>query len=81
MTDGPLHTGRGGLILFGNGRIKNFGDGIDHLFVGNCHENGGTQILIALDMGRNPDLVNHFCNLCFKVRAPVFGCLRDPSVA
>ena len=68
MADGALYAAGCGLIFFGNGRVKNFGDGVDNLAVVDGQQNGGAQILVALDMRRNTDLMDDLGDLCFNVR-------------
>ena len=47
---------------FGDGWVENFGDGADVLRFVDGHGNRLTQILIAFDMRRNADVVQHGCD-------------------
>ena len=58
MADRPLDTGRSGGVLFGNGGIQPLGDGIDDVLILDRHEDRIAQILIALDVRGNADLMN-----------------------
>lgn len=67
MADGTLHTGGGGLVLLGYRGIENLGHRVDDVAVLNGHKNGGSQILIALDMRGDADLMNDLGHLRFNV--------------
>ena len=56
MADGTLHTGGGGTVLFGDGRIKHLGNAVDDLRFPDGHNDAIPDILVALDMRRDADL-------------------------
>ena len=55
MANRALYFARRGIKMCGNGRIKLFGDGIDHLGRMDDDFNGLPQILISLDMSGDAD--------------------------
>ena len=58
VSDGAFHSGRGGLECFRHLGVENLGDGIDHIHIVDCNDDGFSQILVALDVGRDADLVD-----------------------
>ena len=67
MADGPLHPGGGGIEPLGYLRIEHLGHRVDDIHIGHCDQNGFPQILIALDMGRHPHLVNDGGDSIFQI--------------
>ena len=55
VTDGPLHSAGCSVKGLGHLRIKNLGDGVDHIHIVYGNDDGLPQILISLDMGRDAD--------------------------
>ena len=53
-------------MLLGNGRIKYLGNGSQHLLVIDRFRDRVPQILIALDVRRHADLVDHCRDLALK---------------
>ena len=71
MANGALHAGGGGLVLLCDRGVEDLGDRVDDLAVLDRHQNGGAEILIALDVGRHADLMNDLGDLRFNI-----GCLH-----
>ena len=67
MADGPFYAAGCGLMLLGNGRIKYLGNGSQHLLVIDRFRDRVPQILIALDMSRYTDLMEHLRNVIFQI--------------
>ena len=58
VTDGTLHTaGRGGVFLC-HRRVEDFGHRVDDVAVLDGEQNGGAEVLVALDVGGDADLVD-----------------------
>ena len=57
VTDGSLHSAGCGLEGFGYLGVEYLGDGIDDVHVVDGDDNGFPQVLVALDMGGDTDLV------------------------
>ena len=55
MSDGPLHSGRGGLECFCHLGVEHLGDGIDDIHIVNGDDDGLPQVLVALDVGGDAD--------------------------
>ena len=58
MADGPLHSAGGGLEGLRHLGVEYFGDGVDHIHVVDGNDDGFPQVLVALDVGGNTDLVD-----------------------
>ena len=58
VADGPLYPGWGGAEGFGHLGVEHLGDGIDHVHVVHRDDDGLPQILVALDVGRDADLMD-----------------------
>ena len=58
VADGPLHPGCCGAELPGHLGVENLGHGVDHIHVLHGHDDGLPQVLVALDVGGDPDLVD-----------------------
>ena len=58
VPDRPLHSGRSGLEGLCHLGIQNLCNGVDQIHVVYRDDNGLPQVLVALDMGGNTDLMN-----------------------
>ena len=58
MADGPLHTAGGGAEALGHLRIKHLGHGVDDIHIVDGNDDGLPQVLVALDVGGDADLVD-----------------------
>ena len=67
MTDGALHAGGCGLILFCDRWVEDLGNRVDHVAVLYRHQNGGAEILISLNVSGHADLVDDLGDLRFNV--------------
>ena len=67
VTDGALHTGGRGIILFGDGRIQHLGHAVDDIRFADGHDDAIPDILVALDMRRDPDLQNDLGHHRFQI--------------
>ena len=80
MADGPFHPGAGGVVFLGHRGVEHFGDSIDHIDVLNGHHNGIPKILIAFDVCRHADVVDHFgdpdLHIHRRVQCPDCGILH-----
>ena len=59
MADGSFHPAGCGAEVLGYLGVEHLGDGVDHIHVIDGDDNGLPQILIALDVGGNADLVDN----------------------
>jgi len=71
MTNGTLDAACGGLIFLRNRRVENFRDRINYVRVLDGEEDSGTEILVALDMRGDADLVDDASDLSLNVRSVV----------
>ena len=62
-----LDTACGGLVFLRNGRVEDFRDAVDDVTVIDREQYRSAEILIALDVGGDTDLVNDPCDLGFDV--------------
>ena len=58
MADGPLHPAGGGLEGLGHLGVQYLGDGVDHIHIVDGDDDGLPQVLVALDVGGDTDLVD-----------------------
>ena len=58
MADGPLHSRRRGAEALGHRRVQHLGHRVDDLHVVHRDDDGLPEVLIALDVGRDADLVD-----------------------
>ena len=58
VANGPFYPAWGGLEGFGHLGVENLGDGVDNVHIVHRQDDGLPQILVALDMGGDADLVN-----------------------
>ena len=58
MANGPLHSGRRGLECLGNLRVQYLRDGIDHIHIVDGDDDRLPQVLVALDVSGDTDLVD-----------------------
>ena len=62
MADGALHPTGGGAVFLGDFRVQALGHGIDVIRFIHRQEDGVPQELVALDVGRDTDLVQNLGN-------------------
>ena len=62
MADGPLHSRRCGLEGLGHLGVEHLGNGVDHIHIIHSDDDGLPQILVALDVGRDANLVDDVCD-------------------
>ena len=67
VADGALHTGGGGGVLLGHRGVEHLGHGVDHVGVLHRQQYGGAEVLVALDVGGHPDLVDDLGHLGLDV--------------
>ena len=60
---GPLHPGAGGVIGLCHAGVELLCDGIDYLRVLYGHDDGVPKVMVALDMGGHPYLVQYLRHL------------------
>ena len=58
VANGPLYPAWGGLEGFGHLGVEDLGDGVDDIHIVHRQDDGLSEVLVALDMGGNADLVN-----------------------
>ena len=71
MADGALDAGRGGAEALGNLGIEHLGDGVDHVHVLDGQDDGLAQILVALDVGGDADLMDDVGHNLLQIRVRV----------
>ena len=73
MADGAFHTRGRGVVVLGHAGIKLLGHSVDDIGRAHRHQNGITEIVVSLDMGRNADLVQNLRHLDFQRFLPLRG--------
>ena len=67
MSDGALHAGGGGAVFLGHRGVEHLGDGIDDIRVLDGEQDGGAEVLVALDVGGDSDLGDDLVDLSLIV--------------